>query len=193
VICTTNAIESINARLRRAVNARGHFPTEQAAQLPGRAGACAQASSAAGWAARWPITQAASVSRSISSSASSGSMKIPWSARVTGILVIASLSPAGAAHMAVTGIRPGHFPSKAASASRQPWVTAPSIRCPGALRWLFGFAAWACRCRGRRRVSVSLPPARAPSCPQPIRDVHHDHHGDIHAAHRDTVSITPPP
>jgi transposase-like protein len=31
VICTTNAIESINARLRRAVNARGHFPTELAA------------------------------------------------------------------------------------------------------------------------------------------------------------------
>jgi transposase-like protein len=31
VICTTNAIESINARLRRAVNARGHFPTGQAA------------------------------------------------------------------------------------------------------------------------------------------------------------------
>jgi transposase-like protein len=29
VICTTNAIKSINARLRRAVNARGHFPTEQ--------------------------------------------------------------------------------------------------------------------------------------------------------------------
>jgi putative transposase len=31
VICTTNAIESINARLRRAVKARGHFPNEQAA------------------------------------------------------------------------------------------------------------------------------------------------------------------
>ena|ERR1022692_262730 len=31
VICTTNAIESINARLRRAVSARGHFLTEQAA------------------------------------------------------------------------------------------------------------------------------------------------------------------
>jgi transposase-like protein len=31
VICTTNAIESINARLRRAVRARGHFPTETAA------------------------------------------------------------------------------------------------------------------------------------------------------------------
>ena len=31
VICTTDAIESINARLRRAVNARGHFPAEQAA------------------------------------------------------------------------------------------------------------------------------------------------------------------
>jgi putative transposase len=31
IICTTNAIESINARLRRAVNARGHFPTGQAA------------------------------------------------------------------------------------------------------------------------------------------------------------------
>lgn len=31
VICTTNAIESLNARLRRAVRARGHFPSEQAA------------------------------------------------------------------------------------------------------------------------------------------------------------------
>jgi transposase-like protein len=31
IICTTNAIESINARIRRAVNARGHFPTESAA------------------------------------------------------------------------------------------------------------------------------------------------------------------
>ena len=31
VICTTNAIESINARIRRPVNARGHFPTEQSA------------------------------------------------------------------------------------------------------------------------------------------------------------------
>ena len=31
VICSTNAIETINARIRRAVNARGHFPTEQAA------------------------------------------------------------------------------------------------------------------------------------------------------------------
>ncbi|HWJ54093.1 MAG TPA: transposase, partial [Propionibacteriaceae bacterium] len=31
VICSTNAIESVNARYRRAVKARGHFPTEQAA------------------------------------------------------------------------------------------------------------------------------------------------------------------
>ena len=31
VICSTNAIESVNARIRRAVNARGHFPNEQAA------------------------------------------------------------------------------------------------------------------------------------------------------------------
>ena len=31
VICTTNSIESLNSRVRRAVNARGHFPTEQAA------------------------------------------------------------------------------------------------------------------------------------------------------------------
>ncbi|MFC0628804.1 IS256 family transposase [Kribbella deserti] len=31
IICTTNAIESINARIRRAVNARGHFPNDQAA------------------------------------------------------------------------------------------------------------------------------------------------------------------
>jgi len=31
IICSTNAIESINARYRRAIRARGHFPTEQAA------------------------------------------------------------------------------------------------------------------------------------------------------------------
>jgi len=31
VICTTNAIESLNARFRRSVKARGHFPTELAA------------------------------------------------------------------------------------------------------------------------------------------------------------------
>lgn len=30
IICSTNAIESLNARYRRAVRARGHFPTEQA-------------------------------------------------------------------------------------------------------------------------------------------------------------------
>jgi len=31
VLCSTNAIESLNARYRRAVKARGHFPNEQAA------------------------------------------------------------------------------------------------------------------------------------------------------------------
>jgi transposase-like protein len=31
VVYTTNAIESLNARFRRAVRHRGHFPTEQAA------------------------------------------------------------------------------------------------------------------------------------------------------------------
>ncbi|MGI5485662.1 IS256 family transposase [Microtetraspora malaysiensis] len=31
VICSTNAIESVNARIRRAVKVRGHFPNEQAA------------------------------------------------------------------------------------------------------------------------------------------------------------------
>ncbi len=31
VICSTNAIESLNARYRRAIKARGHFPSEQAA------------------------------------------------------------------------------------------------------------------------------------------------------------------
>jgi putative transposase len=35
VICTTNAIESINARLRRAVNARGHFLSVTWNQGPG--------------------------------------------------------------------------------------------------------------------------------------------------------------
>src|SRR5215212_8524805 len=31
VVCSTNAIESVNARIRRAVRARGHFPNEAAA------------------------------------------------------------------------------------------------------------------------------------------------------------------
>jgi putative transposase len=31
VVCTTNAVESINARIRKAVRARGHFPNEAAA------------------------------------------------------------------------------------------------------------------------------------------------------------------
>jgi len=31
VLCSTNAIESLNARYRRAVTVKGHFPTEQAA------------------------------------------------------------------------------------------------------------------------------------------------------------------
>ena len=31
VICSTNAIKSLNARSRRAVRARGHFPDGQAA------------------------------------------------------------------------------------------------------------------------------------------------------------------
>ncbi len=31
MLCSTNAIESLNARCRRAVTVRGHFPTEQAA------------------------------------------------------------------------------------------------------------------------------------------------------------------
>ena len=34
VICSTNAIESLNARYRRAVKARGHFPTELGAKVP---------------------------------------------------------------------------------------------------------------------------------------------------------------
>ena len=31
ILYTTNAIESLNAKLRRAVRARGHFPTDDAA------------------------------------------------------------------------------------------------------------------------------------------------------------------
>jgi transposase-like protein len=31
VIYSTNAVESLHARMRRATRARGHFPTEQAA------------------------------------------------------------------------------------------------------------------------------------------------------------------
>jgi putative transposase len=31
IICSTNAVERLNRRYRRAVRARGHFPTDQAA------------------------------------------------------------------------------------------------------------------------------------------------------------------
>ncbi len=31
IVYTTNAIEALNAKLRRAVRARGHFPTDEAA------------------------------------------------------------------------------------------------------------------------------------------------------------------
>lgn len=31
VLCSTNAIESLNAHYRRAATVRGHFPTEDAA------------------------------------------------------------------------------------------------------------------------------------------------------------------
>ncbi|MFC9427666.1 transposase [Streptomyces sp. NPDC056987] len=31
IVCTANAIESVNGRIRRAVKARGHFPNETAA------------------------------------------------------------------------------------------------------------------------------------------------------------------
>ena len=35
IICSTNAVESLNGRYRRAIGARGHFPTAQAAlKLP---------------------------------------------------------------------------------------------------------------------------------------------------------------
>lgn len=33
IVCTTNAVGSINARIRKAVQARGHFPTDQAARI----------------------------------------------------------------------------------------------------------------------------------------------------------------
>ena len=36
-------------------------------------------------------------------------------------------------------------------------------------------------------------PARAPACPRPRRDTHHDHDAAASAARRDTVSSTPPP
>jgi len=31
VIYTTNALESVNARVRKIINTRGHFPTDEAA------------------------------------------------------------------------------------------------------------------------------------------------------------------
>jgi transposase-like protein len=34
IVCTTNAIESVNSRIRRAIHARRYFPTEQAGRPP---------------------------------------------------------------------------------------------------------------------------------------------------------------
>ena len=35
IVCTTNAIEALNSKLRRAVRARGHLPSDEAAtKLP---------------------------------------------------------------------------------------------------------------------------------------------------------------
>ena len=56
IICSTNAIESLNARYRRSVGVRGHFPNEQAAlkclylthPIAGPTG-----SGRARWATRW--------------------------------------------------------------------------------------------------------------------------------------------
>ena len=43
------------------------------------------------------------------------------------------------------------------------------------------------------RDGSSFPPARAPACPRPGLDAHHDHHGAIPGAHRVTVSTAAPP
>jgi putative transposase len=49
MICSTNAIESLNARYRRAIRARGHFPNEQAGWIQlvsaTRGGFCGQSDS----------------------------------------------------------------------------------------------------------------------------------------------------
>lgn len=65
MICSTNAIESLNARYRRAVRARGHFPTEQAAMkclyLVTRS-LDPTGTGAARWAVRWkPVINAFAV------------------------------------------------------------------------------------------------------------------------------------
>jgi hypothetical protein len=57
---------------------------------------------------------------------------------------------------------------------------------------LLGRFGWQATWRQRPAADHSRP-ARAPSCLQPGRDAHHDHHGVTRAAHRDTVSTTPPP
>ncbi len=65
VLFSTNAIESLNARYRRAVGARGHFPTEQAAlktlYLVTR-GLDPKGTGQAGWTIRWkPALNASAV------------------------------------------------------------------------------------------------------------------------------------
>ena len=56
VICSTNAIESLNARYRRAIRARGHFPTEKAALkclYPATRALDPTGKGRARWATRW--------------------------------------------------------------------------------------------------------------------------------------------
>ena len=57
IVCTTNAIESVNARIRKAVKARGHFPNERASRpqvrLPGDHGPRPDRQGRARWTQRW--------------------------------------------------------------------------------------------------------------------------------------------
>jgi putative transposase len=62
LICSTNAIESLNARYCRAVRARRHFPTEQAAlkcQYPVTRSLGPTGAGGARWTMRWkPVINA---------------------------------------------------------------------------------------------------------------------------------------
>lgn len=60
VICSTNAIESVNARYRRAIRARGHFPNDQAALkclYPATRALDPTGRGRARWAVRWMPAQ----------------------------------------------------------------------------------------------------------------------------------------
>lgn len=93
MICSTNAIESMNVRCRRAVKARGHFPNEAAALKCLYLGTRALDPTGKGrarWATRWKpalnafaITFEGRLNKNIRQARYTVNRTLPWSAKIS--------------------------------------------------------------------------------------------------------------